>query len=61
MEYKVAIVTGASKGIGLAIANQLVNDNYYVIGTHTQNYDQAFKDNIENERNQATSPQKTTR
>lgn len=49
MEYKVAIVTGASKGIGLAIANQLVNDNYYVIGTHTQNYDQAFKDNIENE------------
>lgn len=49
MNKKIAIVTGASKGIGLAIAKQLVEDGYHVIGTHVQAYDDAFKANIEND------------
>ena len=32
---EIAIVTGASKGIGLALANKLLEQNYYVIGTST--------------------------
>lgn len=38
MTQKVAIVTGATKGIGLAIANQLVSDGYRVVGTYVSEY-----------------------
>ncbi|OUR82786.1 3-oxoacyl-ACP reductase [Cycloclasticus sp. 46_120_T64] len=31
----IALVTGASRGIGKAIAQQLVNDGFYVVGTAT--------------------------
>jgi short-subunit dehydrogenase len=30
---QIALVTGSSKGIGLALANLLTNKNYKVIGT----------------------------
>ena len=41
----IALVTGASRGIGKAIAQQLVNDGFYVIGTATsENGAQAISD-----------------
>ena len=48
-EKKVCLVTGASRGIGAAISDQLGNLGYTVIGTATsesgaQKIDQRFKD-----------------
>lgn len=37
-DKKIAVVTGACRGIGAAIAKQLINDKYYVIGIHKGNH-----------------------
>ena len=35
MDKKIAIVSGASRGIGRAIAEKLATDGFFVIGTAT--------------------------
>lgn len=49
MEKQVIIVTGATKGIGLGIANQLVLDGYHVLGTYVSEYPKEYIDNIKND------------
>lgn len=39
MDKKNVLVTGCSRGIGLAIAKQLIGDNYFVIGTSRSKID----------------------
>ena len=46
MEKQIVIVTGATKGIGLGIAKQLVLDGYHVLGTHVSAYPQEYIDSI---------------
>lgn len=49
MEKQVVIVTGATKGIGLGIAKQLVKEGYFVYGTYVSNYSNDYLENIESE------------
>lgn len=49
MTQQVAIVTGATKGIGYAIAQQLIRDDYLVIGTYVREYDAGFVESLETE------------
>lgn len=49
MTKKIAVVTGATKGIGKAISERLVSDGYFVIGTYVSNYDANTIRNLENE------------
>lgn len=49
MQKKIAVVTGATKGIGKAISERLVSDGYFVIGTYVSNYDANTIRNLENE------------
>ena len=39
---EIAIVTGATKGIGLEIAQTLRDAGYFVIGTYVRDYDPEF-------------------
>lgn len=49
MEKQIVIVTGATKGIGLGIAQQLVFDGYHVLGTYVSDYSKEALSQIENE------------
>ena len=40
---KIALITGASKGIGWALTEKLINENYYVIGTSRNSKINGFK------------------
>ena len=37
-DKKIALITGATRGIGLAIAKELAKNNFIVIGTGTVSY-----------------------
>lgn len=49
MNKEIAIVTGATKGIGAAIAKQCILDGYFVIGTYVRDYDASVIAEMENE------------
>ena len=40
---KIALITGASKGIGRALTEKLINENYFVIGTSRNSEINGFK------------------
>jgi 3-oxoacyl-[acyl-carrier protein] reductase len=50
MDRKIAVVTGASRGIGRCIAFQLAKENYYVVANYCNNSTQA-KDTLLNIKN----------
>ena len=47
MDRKIAVVTGATKGIGLAISKQLEKDGYFVVGTYVSDYDPSLMEKLE--------------
>ncbi|HZJ86775.1 MAG TPA: 3-oxoacyl-ACP reductase FabG [Erysipelothrix sp.] len=49
MNQKIALVSGATKGIGLGIAKQLIEDGFFVIGTYVSQYDENKIKALENE------------
>lgn len=49
MDRKLAVITGATKGIGFAIANKLVEAGYFVLGTYVSDYDPNQLKKLENE------------
>lgn len=49
MDRKIAIVSGATKGIGLSISSKLVDEGYKVIGTYVNDYSTEALDELENE------------
>lgn len=49
MNRKIAVVTGATKGIGYAIARKLVEKDFYVIGTYVSDYSKEVLDSLESD------------
>ena len=49
MDRKIAVVSGATKGIGLSISNRLVGEGYRVIGTYVNDYSKDVLNNLEND------------
>ncbi len=49
MNKRIALISGATKGIGLGIAQKLVQDGYFVIGTYVSDYEPDKIKALENE------------
>lgn len=49
MDKRIAVVTGATKGIGLSIAKTLQKEGYFVIGTYVRDYAQSDLDKLTTE------------
>lgn len=49
MDRKIAIVTGATQGIGLAVARTLEKEGYFVIGTYISHYHADFIKSVQTE------------
>lgn len=49
MSKKIAVVSGASKGIGLAISKKLISDNFFVVGTYVSDYSEERIKELEND------------